>query len=164
MNIVLCGMPGSGKTTVGRALAALLGKKFVDTDEAIEREHGPIARIFSEHGEEYFRTLESGLARELAALDGLVIATGGGFLLRPENRAALCAGARVVFLRASEDTLVKRLRGDGSRPLLRGDLGARLGELAAARTPVYEAACDLAVDTDGREPIRIAETIAEELK
>ncbi len=98
-NLVLTGMMGCGKTTCGRALAEKLGRPFVDTDEVVEARAGlTIPEIFARDGEQGFRDLESAVARELAAETGAVVATGGGIILRPENRAALKKGGLVFFL------------------------------------------------------------------
>lgn len=138
-NIVLIGMPGCGKTTVGRAVAALSGRAFVDTDEEVVRQVGKtIPRIFAEDGEAAFRAAEGRVVAEAAGRSGCVIATGGGTVLAAENRAALARNGRIVFLR---------------RPLARLAVAGRplsvdIEALAAARLPVYAAAADYAVDND----------------
>ena len=165
MNIVLCGMMGCGKTTVGGALAARLGWDFVDTDRIIEEKHGKIADIFAQKGEAYFRALETEEAALLA--DGSadrVVSVGGGMALKAENVRLLKQGGRIVYLQASKETLLGRLLGDTSRPLLAGqDLSARLDELLAARSSVYERASDLTVCVDEKTPASIADEIIEKL-
>ncbi len=160
MNIVLCGMPGSGKTTVGALLAITAGGRLVDTDGVIVERYGRIADIFAERGEGYFRELEASLVKELSEEDGLVIATGGGLVLREENVTALKKKGRLVFLRAGLDTLVERLKADTERPLLQGGhLKERLQGMLEARAPVYERVADITVDVDGKTPEEIVKTI-----
>ena len=152
-NIVLIGMPGSGKTTVGGELAALLGRELVDTDELVERKAGrSIPDIFAEDGEAAFRDLEQKAVFNAGSMQGKVIATGGGAVLRPENRLSLAANGFVVYLRRDTDCLARE-----GRPLsLSGDLAAML----AARDPVYSAFADLIVINSG-DPKTVATKIAE---
>lgn len=120
-NIVLTGFMGTGKSTVGRLLAARLGLKFVDTDQLIERRHGPIRRIFAEQGEEGFRRIERAIAEELAHDEGYVISTGGRFMLDEENTRLLGDGNRVFCLVADIEVIMGRvMRRRSSRPLLAG--------------------------------------------
>lgn len=161
MSIVLAGMPGSGKTTVSKLLADKLKVGVLDTDEIIVSRYGAISDIFAQFGEEAFRNFETEVVREVAAKDA-IISVGGGALLREENCAALkSARAKIVFLRAQYETLLSRLRGDTTRPLLQGDTGARLQKLLEERTPLYEAVADITIDTDGIAPEVVAEKIAE---
>ena len=140
-NIVLVGMPGCGKTTVGRELAKLTGMPLVDLDEEIVHRAGkPIPEIFAQEGEKAFRDLESRVLAETCAKDGQVIATGGGAVLRAENRTALRRTGRVYFLRR----VLGQLSREG-RPLSQsGDLE----EMYRARLPLYEAAADRSVRND----------------
>lgn len=161
MSVVLAGMPGSGKTTVSRLLAAELACEVLDTDEIIVSKYGAICDIFEQFGEEAFRNFETEVVKEVAEKDA-VISIGGGCLLREENCAAFkSARAKIVFLRARYETLLSRLQGDDTRPLLKGDTGARLEKLLSERTPRYEAAADFTVDTDGVAPEEVAKKIAE---
>ena len=98
MNLILCGMMGSGKTTVGIKIAQRTGKSFVDTDALIEERYGKISDIFARFGEEYFRDLESEIVQELCRQDGLVISTGGGLVLRKKNVDALRQNGKIIFL------------------------------------------------------------------
>ena len=168
MNIVLCGMMGVGKSTVGVRVAELTRRKWVDTDILIENRHGKISDIFEYYGEGHFRALETELVGELAKADELVISTGGGLVLKPENAELLKRNGKIFFLRASFETLLKRVRADETRPLLKdtGKTAERLGELLAERTPVYEHVADFIVDTDertieetAREIVRLAGTL-----
>ena len=151
MNFVLCGMMGSGKTRLGRELAFLTERAWLDTDIEIEKRYGKISEIFKRHGEEYFRGLESALVEELSKKDGCVISTGGGLVLREQNVTALKTNGKILFLRATKQTLLARLKRDKNRPLLQGeeDLEKRIESLLKERTPVYERAADFILDVDG---------------
>lgn len=142
-NIVLIGMPGCGKTTVGRLLAAKLGRPFIDLDAVIVQKAGrPIPAIFAAEGEEAFRAMESAAAREYGAQHGLVIACGGGTPLRAENRIALAGNGRVYYLQAA----LERLSGEG-RPL--SGSPAAIRRLWQARHGIYESFADAVIpDTD----------------
>ena len=161
MNIVLCGMMGVGKSSVGIAIAEKTGRRWYDTDTVISDRHGSIADIFEYYGEAHFRALETDVVKELADMDGLVISTGGGLVLKPENNELLKKNGKIFFLRASFETLLKRVRADETRPLLKnnGKIAERLGELLSERMPVYEAVADTIVDTDGRTIDEVADEI-----
>lgn len=160
MNIVLAGMPGSGKTTVAEELKRR-GKTVFDTDEQIVKSHGAISEIFARYGEEHFRDLETQTVRELCALDGVVIATGGGCLLRGENVKLLKENGKIFYLRTDVETLVKRVGGDTGRPLLQGDTRARIEKLHNDRSRIYAQAADFIIDTDELTPEEIANKITE---
>jgi shikimate kinase len=160
-NIVLIGLMGAGKTTVGKIVAGELGRPFVDTDEVVEREAGrSIAEIFAEEGERGFRSREATAVRGVAALRGQVIAVGGGAVLDPANRTQLGMTGDLVLLDAAPEALGERLEvaGAGERPLLQGsdDLTARLAELLESRRGEYERSAARVVDTTGREPEDVA--------
>ena len=159
MNIVLCGMPGAGKTSVGEKLAVLSGRTCLDTDGEIVKKYGPISDIFEERGEGYFRDLETKEAETLSDRDGLVITTGGGFVLRDENVAYLKKNGKIFYLRAKKETLVSRVAGNSDRPLLAGDAQKRIEELMQKRSARYETVADYTVDTDQRGVAEIAEEI-----
>ena len=164
MRIVLCGMMGCGKSTVGGALAKALGWKAVDTDQIIQEKYGEISDIFKEKGEEYFRGLETETVRALTGQECVVVSVGGGLVLRPENVDLLKKGGVLVYLQAEKETLLARLQGDTSRPLLVGeDLSARLDRLLAARAATYESVCDFAVSVDAKSPNEIADEIVKKL-
>jgi shikimate kinase len=149
-HVVLVGLMGVGKTTVGRRLAKELGRPFADVDEQVELRAGvTISTLFERDGEEAFRALESEvLAGLLTRAQPLVVAAGGGVVTRPGNRAALSgAGAFVVWLRASAEFLARRTD-PTHRPLLAGDARAALGRLLAERSALYQHVADVEVDVE----------------
>lgn len=159
MNVILCGMMGCGKSTVGKALAETLGAIHCDTDALITKTHGEISTIFQRDGEARFRELERETVCGLSGQDGLVVSTGGGIVLQQENVAMLKKGGKIVYLRARLETLKMRLRGDTQRPLLK-EQGA-LERLLENRAPIYESVADLVVDVDEKTPKEIvAEIVA----
>ena len=155
-NIYLIGMMGAGKTTVGRTLARRLKLRFVDSDHEIEARCGvKIPVIFEIEGEPGFRAREAQAIAELTKLEGVVLATGGGVVLRQDNRRLLAARGTVVYLRATPEHLHERVRQDRNRPLLAGaDPLARLRELYRERDPLYREVADLVVDT-GRQSVQV---------
>ena len=164
MNLILCGMMGAGKTTIGIKIAELTGRRWYDTDGVIVDRHGKISDIFEYYGEAHFRKLETEIVKELAQKDNLIISTGGGLVLKTENNALLQENGKIVFLRASLETLTKRLIVDGTRPLLQTsteNIQERLARLLNERTPVYEHVADYIVDVDGKTPEKIAEEIVQ---
>lgn len=165
MKIVLCGMMGCGKTTVGKALAIRLGLPFIDTDGLIEEEYGRISEIFARDGEEKFRELETQTARRLSLREGdCVLSVGGGFPLRRENVLFLKQGSIFVWLTADKNTLLARLLGDANRPLLQGgELEKRIEQLLVARTPIYRSVSDFAVETANKTTETIVEEIVKKL-
>ncbi len=165
MNIVLCGMMGSGKTTVARELHSRYGLEWVDTDGEIVRDYGEISSIFSERGEEGFRDIESRVvARVAAARSNAVISLGGGCVLRPGNVQALKKTGIIFYLRTSPREIISRIAGDKTRPLLQGDLSGRVFAISAERSAIYEGAADVIIDTDGRTPAEISKIIMERIK
>lgn len=150
--LALCGFMGCGKTTVGMAAAKLLSREFLDLDDYIEAKQGmTISEIFAERGEEAFRQMETEALKETAARRDVVIALGGGTVLRSVNVEALkSAGALVVLLDASLPVLQQRLKNDTQRPLLqRPDRKAFIEELLGKRLPLYRAAADAVIDGSG---------------
>ena len=162
MNIILCGMMGVGKTSVGVKIAEFTGRRWFDTDVVISDRHGSISDIFEFYGEAHFRALETDVVRELSVLDGLVISTGGGLVLKPENSELLKKNGKIFFMRASFETLLKRVRADENRPLLKdmGKTSETLGILLTQRTPIYERVADHIIDTDGKSVEEVAREIA----
>lgn len=162
-HIILIGFMGAGKTTIGKRLAKAGNLRFVDTDQMIEEQTGRIiSDIFAEDGEEYFRNLETDLLVQLKnAEERLVIAVGGGLPVREINRTYLKELGTVVYLNASVDVLVKRLRGDTGRPKLQGgDLRERIISLMNAREDLYRDAAAMTYTTDGKH----LKEVVEELK
>ena len=141
-------MPGCGKSTVGRHLARQLSLQFVDSDTEIERRLGmPIRSYFDLHGEAAFRDIEQDVIEELSALPAVVLATGGGSVLRPSNRNALHSRTHVFYLRATAEELYRRLRHDSHRPLLQvDDPLRRLRELYRERDPLYRRTAHVVVE------------------
>jgi shikimate kinase len=156
---------GSGKTAVGRQLARTLRLPFHDSDAEIERRTGvDIPFIFEKEGEAGFRQREREALEALTALEAIVLATGGGAVLLPENRRLLAARGRVVYLQTSVEQQADRVRHGRHRPLLAtGDPAGRLGQLMDARAPLYEEIADVVVSTDGRRVAGVAEDVLREL-
>jgi 3-dehydroquinate synthase len=148
-NIFLVGLMGSGKTTIGRALAKKLNKRFVDADHEIEARTGAtIPLIFEIEGEASFRQREADVIRDLTAEEGLVLATGGGAIMNPQSRAYLKSRGTVVYLRASVASILQRTSHDKSRPLLQtADPKARIEELSRERGPFYEEVAHIIIET-----------------
>ena len=148
-NLILVGMMGSGKTTMGKALARHLGKHFVDSDEEITKRTGvTVPHIFDIEGEAGFRSRETAIIRDLAGRDKMVLATGGGAVLAEENRALLERNGIVIYLRASVHDLWQRTRHDRNRPLLQTrDPYAKLNELFQQRDPLYQQISDIVVQS-----------------
>jgi shikimate kinase len=162
-HIVLIGMMGSGKSSVGRGLAARLHREYADTDELIEAAaHCSVRQFFAERGEAAFRDAETVvLDAALRVSESGVIGCGGGIVVAPASRALLTSGrAEVVWLRARPDTLLARLRGVRDRPLLDGDADANLHRLAADRAAFYEEVADVILDVDDRSVDEVVEAIA----
>ena len=162
----LIGPMGSGKTAVGKALARRLGLEFVDSDAEIESRTGvDIAYIFEREGEEGFRIRERDAIDTLTRTEGIVLATGGGAVLLPENRERLAARGVVVFLDTTLEQQTERTRKTRHRPLLAGtDRRAKLEELAKVRDPLYRSIAAVTIRTDGRAPASVAAEIARALE
>lgn len=161
MNIVLCGMMGVGKSSVGIRIAEKTGRRWFDTDVVISGRHGKISDIFEFYGEAHFRALETEVVRELVCSDHLVISTGGGLVLKVENSKLLKEKGKIFFLRANVSTLLSRVHGDDTRPLLRDSSKTEdtLNCLLKERTPIYEQVADFIVDVDGKTVEEVADEI-----
>jgi len=164
-NIFLVGLMGSGKTTIGRLLARRLGKRFVDSDHAIEARTGAsIPWIFEIEGEASFRRREAETIRELTAQDDIVLATGGGAILNPASRALLAERGTVIYLRAGIGAILQRTSHDKNRPLLQtADPRRKLEELLAQREPLYREIADLVIDTGRPNVQSMVQTILDQL-
>lgn len=161
MSVVLMGAPGAGKSTTGKRLARKLGRTFVDVDQRIEEVMGkPVAEIFADEGEEYFRALEEEATIELLeSFD--VVALGGGAVMNPNIQKAL-EGHEVIWLKVSIGQATRRVGMNKARPLLLGNVRGRLIELLRERTPVYERLATQIVETDGRGSVEVADQLAAE--
>lgn len=161
--VVLVGAPGSGKTTVGELLATRLGLAFRDTDADVETTAGmPIAQLFVEKGEPYFRDLEVEAVRTALAEHDGILSLGGGAVMREETRAAL-AGQHVVYLEVDAAEAARRVGLNTARPLLLGNVRGQLSQLLAQRRPLYEQVAAVTVSTVGHSAEEIADLIAKEL-
>jgi len=162
MNIVLIGYRGTGKSVVGKLTASGLGMKCIAMDEMIIEKAGmPIPEIVKISGWTRFRDLESEIVRELSVRDNLVIDTGGGVIERPENITALRANSVIIWLKASVETIVKRIEKSSNRPALTEgkSFTDEVSEVLARRTPMYQSSAEYEIDTDQSSPQQIAEQI-----
>jgi shikimate kinase len=165
-NVILIGMMGAGKTTVGKLLARQMGKVFVDSDEEIQKRTGvTIPHIFDVEGEVGFRLREAGVIRDLVSCDNLILATGGGAVLNEQNRVELARNGIVVYLRSSVHDLWLRTRHDCNRPLLQtADPRGKLQELYEQRDPLYSQLADLIVATGKQSAHSLAQQLQQELE
>jgi shikimate kinase len=160
-NIVLVGFMGTGKSSVGRLLARKLGYRFVDTDHLVVQRTGmEITEIFAQHGEAHFRDLETAVLHHLASTRHQVISTGGGIVLREENRTLLAQLGPVVELRASEEVIFERISRNSRRPLLQTENPrATVANMLHERHSLYAAAASLSVDTSSRTHDEVAQEV-----
>jgi shikimate kinase len=165
-NLFLVGMPGSGKSTLGRLLAKRLDKQFYDTDAELEHRLGvTIPVIFELEGEAGFRDREAAILAEFVVYPNVILATGGGAILRPTNRENLRQNGTVLYLHATPETLWDRTRRSKHRPLLQApDPHARLNELYAFRDPLYREVADFVVESDQEQVIRLAQRLEQQLR
>ena len=162
MNIVLIGYRGTGKSTVGKVVAARLSRPLLSTDAEVVRRAGQsIPQIIAQYGWDHFRDIESQVCQELATRDGLVIDTGGGAILRSQNVDALKKTGTLFWLTASVETITKRIGGDTQRPSLTGTKSflEEIQDVLRERTPKYQMAADHLIATDGRSIAQIADEI-----
>jgi shikimate kinase len=161
-NVILVGPMGAGKSTIGRLLASDLRLEFKDTDKEIEERSGvDIPWIFDMEGEAGFRNRETAVLSELVKLSQILLATGGGVILKPENRRMMSSNGRVVYLRASINEQVRRTSRDKKRPLLQNDDPRQvLTDLMDEREPLYLEVADYVVETDRRSPKSVAEELS----
>lgn len=165
-NIYLIGLMGVGKTTIGKQLAKALQRPFYDSDKVIEDCMGvDIPTIFSYEGEEGFRLREQAVIQQLTALSGIVMATGGGSVIKAENREALKSSGFVVYLHCSIDKILYRTRHDTQRPLLRTENPRqRLQSLLAVREPLYMACADFKIDSGSLPGKTVVKTILQQYR
>ena len=164
--VFLVGPMGAGKSTIGKYLAQHLRLRFVDTDTEIEARTGAdIPWIFDVEGEAGFREREQQVVEEMTHWEDVVLATGGGVVMRPENRLALASRGYVVYLYATVDEQVRRTRRDRRRPLLQaGDPEEVLRALMEVREPLYREIADHIIETDGCSPRTVAQKLVRELQ
>jgi shikimate kinase len=165
-HLVLIGMMGSGKTTVGEVVAQRLHRPFVDSDRQIEGRTGhTVAELFAERGEPAFRALETEVLHEaLTSKRPAVIAAAGGSVLDPANRRAMHERGIVVWLRADPELLADRVVGGTHRPLLEDDAGGTLSRLAAEREPIYREVANRVIDVDDLTVDRVADLVVASLE
>ena len=161
-NLILVGPMGAGKTSIGKRLAERFGLEFVDADQVIvDRTGATINAIFEHVGETGFREREQATLAQLLACEGMLVSTGGGAVLSPDNRKLMHERGFVVYLRVSVEAQLKRLGRDRTRPLLqRGDREQVLRDLSTYREPFYTEVADLMLDTDGLSPGSATSTLA----
>ncbi len=159
-------MPGGGKTTVGRQLAKRLGLTFVDTDHEIETAANcSIRELFDRQGEEHFRDMESELLSSLLRRENLLIATGGGVVLRPENRLALREKSTPIYLRFTPEEIFRRLRHDTKRPLLQVENPLqRLQEIFVQRDPLYQQTARIVIESSQSSASKLVHVILDKLE
>lgn len=163
--VFLVGPMGAGKSTIGKYLARHLGLAFADTDTEIENRTGAdIPWIFDVEGEAGFREREQQVVEEMTCMDHIVLATGGGVVMRAQNRQALASRGFVIYLHATVEEQVRRTRNDRKRPLLQtGDPGQVLRDLMTVRDPLYREIADHVIDTDGSSPRVVAQRLLQAL-
>lgn len=165
-NIILIGFMGSGKSSVGDALAKRLSYHFSDTDKLLEKKAGQtISQIFNDYGEEYFRNMETELLEDMQnTLENTVLSTGGGMPLREQNSTLLRKLGYVIYLKTSKEITLKRLKGDRTRPLLQGDdIGDKVDKLINIRDPIYTKIAHKTIVTDDKTINQIVAAIIEEI-
>jgi len=165
-NLFLVGMPGCGKSTLGRLLAKRLNKPFYDADTELERRLGvSVPLIFELEGESGFRDREERVLADLTVLANIVLSTGGGAILRPVNRERLAQGGTVLYMHAAPNTLWERTRRSKHRPLLQAaDPLARMRELYEMRDALYREVADVVVESDREQVSRLAHRLEQQLR
>lgn len=165
-NIFLIGFMGAGKSTIARALHGKLGLPLVEMDERIVKEQGmSINDIFAQYGEDHFRDIESRLILALGQQEPSIISCGGGVVVRPQNIDYMKQSGRIVFLTATPETVLERVKNSKDRPILNGHMNVEyIAELMEKRRALYEAAADIVVATDGRTRDEICGEMLESLQ
>jgi len=166
MNVVLIGYRGTGKSTVGKLVAARLDRVLVSTDaEIVKLVSHSIPEIVEQYGWEYFRDLETKICLDLAGRDGVVIDTGGGAILRSQNVESLKRTGKLFWLTAPVETIAKRIGADTQRPSLTGTKSFidEIQDVLRERTPKYQTAADFVIETDGKSTTQVADEILAQL-
>lgn len=165
-NIFLIGYMGTGKSTVAAHMAKQHQMEVLEMDEMIvEREGMQISDIFEQHGEEYFRDVETKLLTEIQKQEHKIVSCGGGVVLREQNVEVMKKGGNIVLLSAQAETILERVRDDNSRPLLQGNKNvAFIHDMLEKRRPKYEGAADIIIHTDGKQVTEICAEIFEKIK
>ena len=164
-NIFLIGFMGAGKSTISKALSKKLNMDIVEMDQRIVEEQGmTINEIFEKFGESRFRDIESQLILDLGNTKAAIVSCGGGVVVRQENSQYMKKSGKVVFLTATPETIFERVRYSKERPILNGNMNVEfIADLMAKRLPLYEAAADFIIHTDGKTAAEIADEIIESL-
>ncbi len=165
-NIFLIGYMGTGKSTVAAFISKEYGLDVMEMDEMlVQKEKMSISDIFRTHGEEYFREVETNLLKEICMLTNQVVSCGGGVVLRSQNIEEMKRCGTIVLLSASPETILERVKEDGSRPLLQGNKNlAFITDMLEQRRPKYEGAADIVVQTDGKSVSNICKEIFDEIE
>lgn len=162
-NIILIGMMGTAKTSVGKALAKRKGMLFLDSDDCFTERFGDVGAFFEAYGEGMFRIEESRILYEFSRKRDAVISCGGGAVLNPVNMRYLKSSGTVVLLTASDETIYERVKNDTARPLLKGDVKKNIARLQTERAPVYLRYADVRVCTDGKTVDEIVDDVLAQL-
>lgn len=162
-NIFLIGFMGAGKSSIAKELSKRLQMNIVEMDQRIVQEQGmSINEIFEKYGEDHFRDIESQLILDLGNTEPVIVSCGGGVVIRQENSQYMKKSGKVVFLTAKPETIFERVRYSKERPILNGNMNVEfIADLMAKRLPLYEAAADVMIHTDGKTVAQIAEEIIE---
>lgn len=160
-SIFLIGFMGAGKSTIARALQRELGFPLIEMDERIVKEQGmSINDIFAQYGEDHFRDIESQLIVDIGKEEPSIVSCGGGVVVRPQNTQNMKAIGRIVFLKATPETIYERVKNSTDRPILNGHMNVEyIAELMEKRRALYEAAADITIQTDGKTREQICEEI-----
>ena len=160
-SIFLIGFMGAGKSTIARALQRELGFPLIEMDERIVKEQGmSINDIFAQYGEDHFRDIESQLIVDIGKAEPSIVSCGGGVVVRPQNTQNMKEIGRIVFLKATPETIYERVKNSTDRPILNGHMNVEyIAELMEKRRALYEAAADITIQTDGKMREQICEEI-----
>lgn len=160
-SIFLIGFMGAGKSTIARALQRKLGFPLIEMDERIVKEQGmSINDIFAQYGEDHFRDIESQLIVDIGKEEPSIVSCGGGVVVRPQNTQNMKEIGRIVFLKATPETIYERVKNSTDRPILNGHMNVEyIAELMEKRRALYEAAADITIQTDGKTREQICEEI-----